>query len=479
MEDGEFRFYRLVKCEKEVVQLSLQELFEFLWNLKYPETPWAKNAASVKVFEEKEEEHFQNSLHGLSPKENWSKIQKRNRLHSTFRDNEWGSYDWDISKFAYALVDSKLFFELEITDETGMPLSAHIVRIKYDRNEIAHFRKANCDTVYFEKILKSTEDYMKALVEVVKLNVSPYIEKLQAIKTEEKPVSAEVYNHMSLEFEKLKCSQLVYEEREKRYLVQEELSATIRELERIKTASENAFLKESHSTECERLKQTHSTEFKRLKQTHSTEFKRLKQTHSTEFKRLKQTHSTEFERLKQTLKQTHSTECERLKQTLKQTHSTEFERLKQTLKQTHSTECERLKQTLKQTHSIECERLKQTLQQTHSTECERMKQSHSTECERLKHALQSSSMEVGRLQSENALLKQRMHKLESGITLRKRKHSENPEEFQELKSEELDLYNKVKKSTEQTNFDSLRCKRNGMMKAVIVIIMVWHQVKRK
>ncbi|XP_053387360.1 uncharacterized protein LOC123542025 isoform X2 [Mercenaria mercenaria] len=240
MKDDEFKFYRLVKCEKEVVQLALQELFEFLWNLKYPETPWAKNAASVKLFEEKEDEHFQNSLHGLSLKEKWRKIQNRNGIQSTFRDNEWKSYDWDISKFAYALVDSKLF-ELDVTDETGMPVSEHIVKIKDIRNGIAHFTKTNCDTIYFEKTLKSIEDHIKAL-ELVKLNVSPYIEKLQAIKTEEKPVSAQVCFEMRTEFEKLKCSQQVYEEREKRYLAQEKL--TVAEREKHSKELENALLKQ-------------------------------------------------------------------------------------------------------------------------------------------------------------------------------------------------------------------------------------------
>ncbi|XP_053387623.1 kinetochore protein Nuf2-like [Mercenaria mercenaria] len=398
MEDDEFNFHRIVKSEKTVAQLALQDLLESLWNQKYPETPWTKNEASVKLFEEKEDKHFQNSLQGLSHKEKERKIQKRNRLQNTFRDDNWKNYEWDISKFAYALVDSKLF-DLDVTDATGMPVSEHIVMLKNIRNTTAHFTTFYCDTDYSKKTLMSIEDHIKAL-ELVKLNVSPYIEKLQRIKTEEKPVSIQVWFEMRTQFEKLKSSQEVYEERERRYLMQEKLCAAesekhSKELERLKTVSEYALLKQSHTAECERIKQSYSMEVERLQSENAL----LKQNHLREVERLQSEHAL-----------------------------------------------------LKQSYLMEVERLQ--------SENALLKQSH--------------LREVESLQSENELQKQR---LESVINLHKRKHSENLKEFQKLKSEKLESHNKVQKTTEQTNFD--RCKRNGILKAVIVIMMIWHQVKSK
>ncbi|XP_045184726.2 uncharacterized protein LOC123542788 isoform X2 [Mercenaria mercenaria] len=223
MENDEFNFQRTVKCEKNVTQPALKELFETLWDRNYPEAPWAKNAESVNLFEQKEDEHFQKSLEGLPNSKKRKKINKRNQLQSTFRDNNWKNYKWDISKFAYALVDSKLF-DLDETDEAGVPVSEHIVKIKDIRNEIAHFTTTYCDTIYFEKTFKSTEDHIKAL-ELVKLNVSQYIEELQRIKSQEKPVSARELLEIRSQFEHLKMSQKVYEEREKSFALLEKLNA--------------------------------------------------------------------------------------------------------------------------------------------------------------------------------------------------------------------------------------------------------------
>ncbi|XP_053387267.1 uncharacterized protein LOC128551025 [Mercenaria mercenaria] len=293
MEEDEFNFHRTVKCEKNVAQLALQNLFETLWDRIYPETPWAQNAESIKLFEQKEDEHFHKSLEELPNSEKRKKNNKRNQLQNTFRDNNWKNYDWDISKFIYALVDSKLF-DLDETDETGMPVSEHVVKIKDIRNEIAHFRTTYCNTEYFEKTFKSIEAHIKAL-ELVKLNVSPYIEELHRIKSQEKPVSAREFWEIRTQFEHLKMSQQVYEEREKRYALLEKMNAESKkhteEMQRLQYTSE--LQKHTHST-CSKELQKLQSENDSLKQTYSEELKHLR----SENELLKQTHSEELKRLR-------------------------------------------------------------------------------------------------------------------------------------------------------------------------------------
>ncbi|XP_045183868.2 uncharacterized protein LOC123542218 [Mercenaria mercenaria] len=249
MEDDEFNFYRIVKSEKNVAQPALKELFETLWNRKFPETPWKKDSNSVQLFEQEEQKYFQNSLDGLSNREKGRKRDIRNRLLSTFRGNQWENYEWDISKFVYALVHSKLF-QLHQIDGSCMPISEHIVQIKVICNRTAHFTTATCDNANFQETLKTTGDHIKAL-ELAQLNVSPYLEDLQRIQSQEKPVSGEKWWEMKTQFERLKSQQQIYEEsqqqiyeesqqqiyeeREKRYTVVENLNE---KLEGLKTEEE-------------------------------------------------------------------------------------------------------------------------------------------------------------------------------------------------------------------------------------------------
>ncbi|XP_053391134.1 uncharacterized protein LOC128553959 [Mercenaria mercenaria] len=223
MEDDEFNFHRVVRSEKNVAQPALKELFETLWDKKYPDTPWAEDVASVKWFEEKEDELFKSSLDGLSKKEKGGKKDKRNRMQKTFRDDDWKNYEWDISKFSYALIDSKLF-GLDLADKAGISISEHIVKIKNNRNRIAHFRAPACETTYFEDTLKLIGDFINAL-ELVQINPSPYLEELRRIRLQEKPVSSQTLYELRTQFENVKFSEKLYIERDHRYLLLEKYLA--------------------------------------------------------------------------------------------------------------------------------------------------------------------------------------------------------------------------------------------------------------
>ncbi|XP_045183162.2 DNA ligase 1-like [Mercenaria mercenaria] len=273
MEDDEFNFHRLAKSEKKVAQPALQDLFETLWNAKYPESLWAKNAESVELFEEKDDEHFQKSLQGLSNREKGRKTDKRNRLQNTFKDDKWKNYEWDTGKYVYALVDCKLF-TLDQTDETGMQVSEHIVKIKDIRNEIAHSTTDACDTNYFEKTLKSLEEHIKAL-EIVKLNATPHREELQRIKSEEKPVSAKEHYQLKVDSEILKNSQKIYEEREKHF---KEINKE----------------REKHAGELKKERQKHCGEIKEKSQKHKEEIKEEKEKHVEEMKEMSKKHTEEI-----------------------------------------------------------------------------------------------------------------------------------------------------------------------------------------
>ncbi|XP_060592496.1 uncharacterized protein LOC132747184 [Ruditapes philippinarum] len=232
MEEEEFSFYKIIRSEKTVVLPCLKKYFETKLDLKYPYTPWTGNAESVELFRSKEEEFFKNSLRELSKSARGRKRDKRNRILNTYHDDQWVNYHWDISKFKYALVDSKMF-KLDETDDTGIPVSERIVKLKEIRNDTAHSTKAACEREHCDKILTEISDHIKGMKEPG-FDTSTYIEDLERIKSEEKPISCKERCEMRLQYEKLRYENQIYKEREKTFEEKEKNTQLLQELNEVK-----------------------------------------------------------------------------------------------------------------------------------------------------------------------------------------------------------------------------------------------------
>jgi hypothetical protein len=119
-DDNAINYHRLCLIDKQVSLIALKDVFELLWDKKYPTTPWRKDAGSVQLFEEKVKE---------------SKDRERTNRFKKIFDSNWKEYDWDMTKVVYALVDSKLFHsDLSVADSEGKPVSEHITDMRKIRS---------------------------------------------------------------------------------------------------------------------------------------------------------------------------------------------------------------------------------------------------------------------------------------------------------------------------------------------------------
>ncbi|XP_060574415.1 uncharacterized protein LOC132732087 [Ruditapes philippinarum] len=264
MDEEDFNFYRLWKIENNGTLPALIDLFETLWVRTYPDIPWEKDAESVKQFEEKDEELFQQSIGGH--REMSRRVTNRKQRQKLFRDSNWSSYKWDVSKVAHALIDSKLF-DMTMCDDHGMEVSEHVVKIKGIRNESAHSVPGHYTADYFKKTVDELKTHIIAL-EQAGISVGQYIAKVEQIVLFTKPADGQELESLKKECESLKILQQVNKEKEKRYIL---LEQTITDNERISERIDNLLqerdslmklLSNKHSVEIDELKSRIEEELK-------------------------------------------------------------------------------------------------------------------------------------------------------------------------------------------------------------------------
>ncbi|XP_053391135.1 uncharacterized protein LOC128553960 [Mercenaria mercenaria] len=381
MDDGDFNFYRICIVEKNVALLALKELFETLWERKYPAIPWTKDSACVTLFEQKEDELFENGVAPLPSKEKRRKQEKRLQRQRSFRDSHWTNYVWDTSKVVHALVDSKLFVnDLTIADEDGVQVSEHIVKIKDIRNQTAHLTTSAISTEEFEKVVESLNKHIKAL-ELTNVDLSRYVVKLQTVKNQKKPVLQHVYK------ERERHDTLVKRQIADRKYFSTEYKRLDREKHFLKTNIDHLKTKEKTAENDGTDEENGNTE-------ENTEDQSHKHSLTTKYESLESDYN-HLNKVTEDLNNKGSVDPEELK-----SENDYLEQIMVDTNKTHAAEIDRLKSEndfMKQilTHSSELVKLKQTLAD--------MKKKHAAKIERLES---EHSAEVQKLISENAILKQ-------------------------------------------------------------------------